>query len=115
MKRKRKEAGKKVLSVVLAAATVMSIMPAYVAKAAGTVATVMKNGTTTSYDSISKAWDAVKDGGTIDLKQNWDTSSQGRLKVSEKAIVTINLNGYIINRGRASDNSSSSKKDGETI
>lgn len=111
MKHHKRHIGKKMLAIILAAATVMSIMPEYVAKAAGAVAEV--NGT--RYEDIKSAWNAVKGGGTITLLQDWDTKSYKRLVVSDKATVTINLNGHIINRHIASDSSSGSVSDGEVL
>ena len=49
------------------------------------------------YQSYEEAWDAAKGGGTITMLDNWTIS--GVLAVDEKATVTVNMNGFMINRG----------------
>ena len=112
MKHKRKKVVRKMLSVVLAAATVMTIVPVSSVMAEDqNIAKV--NGT--EYSNVKDAWEAVKAGGTLELLKDWDTRSYGRLYVNEKATVTINMNGHSINRHIASDDYKNSIKDGEVF
>lgn len=74
--------------------------------AAGNVASV--NGV--EYSSINDAWNKVKGGGTITMLQDWNTGDL--LKVNENANVTVEMNGHIINRGKA-DTSYSGNGDGQ--
>lgn len=120
MKHRKKHVEKKILAVILSFvmtfSTLLSVLPEYIVNAAdNAVAKVTVNSTTTSYDSIKKAWEAVKNGGTIDILKDWDTKDYGRLVVNDTTRVTINLNGHSINRHLASTSSSKSKKDGETL
>lgn len=120
MKHRKKNIGSKILVFVLSFAmsfnTLLAVLPEYIVNAAEKVARVTVNTTTTDYGNIKDAWEAVKkSGGTIDILQDWDTQSYGRLIVNDNTRVTINLNGHIINRHLASTKSSKSKKDGETL
>ena len=49
------------------------------------------------YQNYEEAWNAAKGGGTITMLDNWTIS--GVLAVDEKATVTVNMNGFMINRG----------------
>ena len=111
MKHHKKQMIRKSLAFMLIFATSLSAMPEYV-KADNTVATV--NGK--SYSSIKEAWNAVKSGGTINLTDNWDIQSTKALNVEKNAQVTVNMNGYIINRHIACDGySKNSTSDGEVF
>lgn len=54
----------------------------------------------TVYDSYEAAWDAVKDGGTVTMMGNWEIGNV--LTVSKGASVTVNMNGFMINRNLTS-------------
>ena len=49
------------------------------------------------YQNYEEAWNAVKSGGEITMLDNWTTS--GVLTVEENTTVTVNMNGFMINRG----------------
>ena len=49
------------------------------------------------YQNYEDAWSAVKGGGTITMLDNWII--RGMLTVNENASVTVNMNGFMINRG----------------
>ncbi|MBR5808573.1 MAG: hypothetical protein IKY39_00505, partial [Clostridia bacterium] len=49
------------------------------------------------YQNYEEAWNAATGGGTITMLDNWTIS--GVLAVDEKATVTVNMNGFMINRG----------------
>lgn len=118
MKYSRKNVMKKMASVVLAAATVMSIMPVSMVMAEDQAVAIVDDLSTgrTKYYSIKSAWEAVKkDGGKIYLEKDWDTSSYGRLIVDEGIRVDIYMQGHTINRNLASTNESKSKRNGEVI
>ncbi|MCH4184654.1 MAG: hypothetical protein LKF61_04125 [Eggerthellaceae bacterium] len=66
-----------------------------------------------TYSSYEAAWAAVPNDGTIDVLADWNTNSQ--LTVAKSKTITVNLNGHMINRHLASDNSSSSTKNGEVF
>lgn len=115
MKKRKRKTAKNMLAFALTFATLLSMMPEYVAKAAEPVAEVTTDAGTKSYDSINAAWEAVRNGGTITLLSDWNTKNSQRLIVNKDAKVTINLNGHIINRHVADVSSSNSKKNGETL
>lgn len=121
MKHKRKKIVRKMMAVVLAAATAVSIMPAYVAKAddAYVARVSFKSLPDQEYKTIGEAWNAANSKNvsstTITLLKDWNTEDYGRLVVQGGNNVTINLNGHIINRHRASTKTSASKTDGEVI
>lgn len=95
--------GRRALSFLLALVLVLSLMTAS-ALTADSVATVSGQ----SYSSIEDAWNAVQDGGTIVLTADCTISS--RLILDSGKRITINMNGYKIDRGRTSRTS-----DGEVI
>ena len=49
------------------------------------------------YENYVDAWDAVSNGGTITMLDDWTISSA--LIVNEKESITILMNGFMINRG----------------
>ena len=49
------------------------------------------------YQNYEEAWNSVKSGGEITMLDNWTIN--GVLAVDEKATVTVNMNGFMINRG----------------
>lgn len=49
------------------------------------------------YENYEEAWNAAKSGGEITMLDDWTIS--GVLAVDEKATVTVNMNGFMINRG----------------
>ena len=72
-----------------------------------TIVAQSEDGTQT-YTDYTSAWNAALDGTKIVMTSDWDISD--RLIVSEGKTVTIEMNGYKINR-----NLSESESDGETI
>ena len=60
----------------------------------------------TEYENYLHAWNAVKNGGTITMLADWNTTEL--LTVAENTAITINMNGHMINRGL-----SKSKNSGE--
>lgn len=110
MKRRRKNVARKIASIVLASATTMSIIPVSSVMAAD-VNEAKVNGT--EYATIGKAWEKVKDGGTIDILKDCKPSS--RLVVNEGKSVTVNMNGHSVNRHLASTSSSKSERNGEVF
>lgn len=112
MKHKRKKIVRKMMAVVLASATALSVVPVSSVMAEDqNIAQV--NGA--KYSTIKDAWEAVRKGGTLELLKDWDTKSYGRLYVDENATVTINMNGHSINRHIASDGYKNSVGDGEVF
>ncbi len=110
MKHRGKNIARKIASIVLASATAMSIIPVSSVMAAD-VNEAKVNGT--EYSTIGKAWEKVKDGGTIDILKDCKPSS--RLVVNEGKSVTVNMNGHSVNRHLASLDSGESKKNGEVF
>ena len=53
----------------------------------------------TSYEKYQDAWAAVASGGTITMLADWHTSEV--LTVNNNINITVNMNGYMINRGLA--------------
>lgn len=90
--------GRRTISFLLVLALVFSLLPVSVLAASG-VASV--NGET--YTSVKSAWNAVKNGGTIDLLADWNLKAlyDDCLTVEKNASVTVNLNGHMIDRGLA--------------
>lgn len=112
MKHKRKKIVRKMMAVVLASATALSVVPVSSVMAEDqNIAQV--NGA--KYSTVKDAWEAVRTGGTLELLKDWDTKSYGRLYVNENATVTINMNGHSINRHIASDGYKNSVGDGEVF
>ena len=60
------------------------------------------------YQNYEEAWNSVKSGGEITMLDNWTIN--GVLAVDEKATVTVNMNGFMINRGL-----NSSKRSGQVF
>ena len=60
------------------------------------------------YKNYAEAWSAVSSGGTITMLGDWTTSAA--LAVNSNTTVTVNMNGFMINRAL-----SSSKSDGEVF
>ena len=60
------------------------------------------------YDNYADAWSAVSNGGTITMLGDW--TIDGALTVSSNKTVTLNMNGFMINRGL-----SNSKLNGEVF
>lgn len=58
----------------------------------------------TEYKNYQQAWDAVKNGGTITMLSDWHTT--GILTVEKNVYITVNMNGYMINRGLTNDEDS---------
>ena len=56
------------------------------------------------YEKYSEAWAAVSNGGTITMLSDWSISSV--LAVNENKTVTVNMNGFMINRALSSKTSS---------
>ena len=49
------------------------------------------------YQNYEEAWKAAKDGSTITMLDDWTT--KGVLTVAENTTITVNMNGFMINRG----------------
>lgn len=58
----------------------------------------------TEYDNYIHAWTAVKNGGTITMLNDWTTTEM--LTVNADTAITINMNGYMINRNLTDDKES---------
>lgn len=58
----------------------------------------------TEYDNYNDAWSAVKNGGTITMLGDWYTTEL--LTVGKNVSITIDMNGYMINRGLTKDDDS---------
>lgn len=57
------------------------------------------------YENYQEAWDKISiQGGTIEVLRNWEINSL--LKISKSIKVTVNLNGFAINRGLEQDKDS---------
>lgn len=90
--------GRRVISLLLAFILTVSLLPV---SASAAVGAARVNGQT--YTSVKDAWNAVKNGGTIDLLTDWNLKSMydNCLTVEKSAAVTVNLNGHMIDRGLA--------------
>lgn len=55
----------------------------------------------TKYENYADAWAAVSNGGTITMLKDWHITEV--LTVDENKSVTINMNGFMINRGLTDD------------
>ena len=55
----------------------------------------------TKYQNYSDAWAAVSNGGTITMLADWTTNKI--LTVNEDKTVTVNMNGFMINRSLHED------------
>ncbi len=56
---------------------------------------------TTKYENYADAWAAVSNGGTVTMLKDWHINEV--LTVNEGKSVTVNMNGYMINRGLIDD------------
>ena len=54
------------------------------------------------YENYEDAWEAVEDGGTITMLNDWHTNEA---LVVDGVTITVNMNGFMINRGRTSSTS----------
>ena len=68
---------------------------------AGPIYVAEVNGT--KYENYTDAWNAVSNGGTITMLADWTTNKV--LTVNEGKTVTINMNGFMINRNLNDDES----------
>lgn len=101
---------RRLLSGILAVIMAVTLMPPYVAKAAGDK--WWEDGGNTA-NSIQKAINNVRDGGTVSISGNADINEA--IKIEEGRNVIIELNGYMINRHLASDRFEKCKRNGEVF
>lgn len=102
---------RRLLSGILAVIMAVTLMPPYVAKAAGEDAWWKDGGTTAS--SIQKAINNVRDGGTVSISGNADIDEA--IEIEKGRNVIIELNGYMINRHLASDRFKKCERNGEVF
>ncbi|MCI6995990.1 MAG: chitobiase/beta-hexosaminidase C-terminal domain-containing protein [Eubacterium sp.] len=107
---KVKRTVRRLLSGILAVIMAVTLMPPYVAKAAGDK--WWEDGGNTA-NSIQKAINNVRDGGTVSISGNADINEA--IKIEEGRNVIIELNGYMINRHLASDRFEKCKRNGEVF